>query len=116
VPQKLFSQAILAGATFDPLDAWQYQYTERPGILKVNHRATAVGLRVVITATEITLMQDSNVPSGGTAGQTPSDFNVPPIIEKVGKGKRLSILYTNPTAGTITVDGSADLTYGGKGK
>lgn len=110
----MVSQSIAAGASFDPLDQWQWQYTDRAGILKINHRATAVGLRVVVTATEVTIVQDSVVPAGGTAGQTPTDFNAPPIIEKVPKGKRLSIVYSNPTGGAITVDAFIDLTMGGR--
>lgn len=118
MPQRTVTQAILAGATFDPCDSWQYQYTERAGILKINHQATAVGLRCQVTATEVTILQDSAVPAAGVAGTIPSDFAVPPIIEEVPANKRLSILYTNPTAGTITVNVMFDLTMkkGGKGR
>jgi len=114
--QRTVSQSIPAGTSFDPMDSWQWQYTTSPGIIKVNHRATAVGLRCQLTATEITILQDSAVPSGGTAGQIPSDFQVPPIIEPVPAGKRLSLLYTNPTGGAITVDVMFDLTTGGGGR
>lgn len=112
---KTFTQSIAAGATFDPLDSWQYQYTESPGILKLVHNATATGLRFVATATEITIVQDSPVPAGGTAGTIPSEFAVSPIIEKVAARKRLSIVYTNPTGGAITVNGSVDLANSGSG-
>lgn len=110
--QRTVSQSIPAGSSFDACDAWQYQYTEGPGILKINHNATAVGLRAVLTATEITILQDSAVPAGGTAGVFPSDFAVPPIIEAVPARKRLSLVYTNPTAGAITVNVAMDLTTG----
>lgn len=111
--QRTVSQLIPAGATFDPMDTWQYQYTDANGIIKINHQATAVGLRCQLTATEITILQDSAVPAGGVAGNIPSDFAVPPIIEKVKKGKRLSLLYSNPTAGAITVNVAIDLTMKG---
>lgn len=114
--QRTVTQTIQAGATFDPCDSWQYQYTEKDSILKVNHNATATGLRCQITATEVTILQDSAVPAGGAAGVIPSDFTVPPIIEKVKKNKRLSILYTNPTGGAITVNVAFDLTPGGGGR
>lgn len=116
MPQRPYSQSIAAGATFDPLDSWQHQYTERPGVLKILDNATATGLRRVVTATDITIVQDAPVGAGGTAGVLPSDFNAPSVIERVPKGKRLSIVYTNPTGGAITVNGVADLTYGGKGR
>lgn len=113
MPQRPYTQSIPAGATFDPLDSWQHQYTERPGILKVLDNATVVGLRRVVTATDITIVQDSPVTAGGTSGVYPSDFNAPAVIERVPARKRLSITYTNPTAGAIIVNGVADLTYGG---
>lgn len=110
-----WSQSIAAGATFDPLDGYNYQNTPGPGMIKVNHRATAVGLVASIYATDRQVMQEGPVPSGGTAGVTPSDFNVPPIIEPVEGGKRLSIRYRNPTGGAITVDGAIDFAPGGRG-
>jgi hypothetical protein len=116
MPQRTVTQSIAAGATFDPMDSWQYQYTDTPGILKVNHNATAVGLRCQLTATEVTILQDSAVPAGGVSGVIPSDFTVPPIIERVPARKRLSLLYTNPTAGAIIVNVMFDLTQGGGGR
>lgn len=116
MPQRPYTQSIAAGATFDPLDSWQHQYTDRPGILKILDNATAVGLRRVVTATDLTIVQDAPVTAGGTSGVLPSDFNAAAVIERVPKGKRLSIVYSNPTAGAIVVNGLADLTYGSGGR
>jgi hypothetical protein len=113
MPYFPWTQSIAAGGTFDPLETWGYQYTEKAGIIKVVHRATAVGLVASIFATSEQLGQEANVPAGGTSGVTPSDFNVPPIVERVKAGKRLSIRYRNPTGGAIIVDGAIDLTEQG---
>ena len=102
--QRIVSQSIAAGATFDALDDWQYQYANKSGWLKINDRATAVGLLRTVSATDRNLSQEGPVPAGGTAGQTPTDFNSPPLVAKVKKGERLSIKYRNPTGGAITVD------------
>lgn len=107
--QRIVSQSIAAGATFDALDDWQFQYTPKSGWLKINDRATATGLLRTVTATDITLSQEGPVPAGGTAGQTPTDFNAPPLVAKVKKGQRMSIKYRNPTGGAITVDAVIEL-------
>jgi len=105
-----WSQSIAAGQTFNPMTATNYQYPPRPGMIKVLHRATAVGLVCTVVSGAAELLQEAPVPSGGTAGQTPSEFNVPPIVDRVNAGDLQSIRYRNPTAGAITVDGFYDYT------
>ena len=106
--QRIISQAILAGATFEALDDWQFQYTNKAGWFKLNDKASATGLLRTVSATDVTLSQEGPVPAGGTAGTTPTDFTAPPLVAKVKKGMRLSVRYRNPTGGTITVDGVAE--------
>jgi hypothetical protein len=108
MPSLAFTQSIAAGATFDPLDTWNYQYVPSAGLVKLNHNATAVGLLATFTSGSDQLLQEAPVPAGGTSGVIPSDFNVPPIVDKVGKGDRLSIRYRNPTGGAIIVNGNID--------
>lgn len=115
MPSLAFTQSIAAGAVFDPLDTWNYQYATGNGIVKLNHQATAVGLLATFTSGSDQLMQEAPVPAGGTSGVIPSDFTVPPIIDRVSKGDRLSIRYRNPTAGAIIINGNIDITLrGGK--
>lgn len=104
----LWSQAVVAGATYRPLDGWQYEYVPMGGRMQVLHRATAVGMKVTVTSGSDTLQERSPVPAGGTAGVTPSTNDVPLISDFVAGGDRLKILYENPTGGTITVDGVID--------
>lgn len=110
MPSFPYTQSIAAGATFDPLDGWNYQYVPRAGVIKIVHNATAVGLLATITSGSDQLMQEGPVPSGGTAGVIPSELNVPPIVDEVAPNDRQSIRYRNPTGGAITVNGMIDYT------
>lgn len=110
MPSLVWSQAIAAGATFNPLDGWNYEFVPRPGIVKYLHRATAVGLLATITSGSDQLLQEAPVPAGGVAGQTPSEFNVAPIVDPVAAGDRQAVRYRNPTGGVITIDGIVDYT------
>jgi hypothetical protein len=110
MPSFIWSQSIAAGATFNPLTGTNYQYLPRPGIVKYLHRATAVGLVATILSGSDELLQEAPVPAGGTAGQTPSEFNVPAITDAVAAGDLQSVRYRNPTGGAITVDGYLDYT------
>lgn len=111
MPNLTWSQSIAAGATFRPLDGWQYEYVPFGGIITVLHRATATGIVTTITAGSDTLQERSPVPAGGTAGNIPSPFDVPAITDEVAAADRLKVSYENTTAGAITVDGVIDYKY-----
>ncbi len=110
MPSFVWSQSIAAGATFNPLDGWNYEFVPRPGVMKYLHRATAVGLLATITSGSDQLLQEAPVPAGGTAGQTPGEFQVAPIVDGVQAGDRQAVRYRNPTGGAITIDGIVDYT------
>jgi hypothetical protein len=113
MPSFVWTQAIAAGATFNPLDGWNYEFVPRPGVVKYLHRATAVGLVATITSGSDQLLQEAPVPAGGVAGQTPSEFAVAPIVDAVNAGDRQAVRYRNPTGGAITIDGIIDYTVTG---
>ncbi len=113
MPSLVFTQSIAAGATFLPLSGWQYEYVPFGGRIEILARATAVGLRSTITSGSDTLQERSPVPAGGTAGVTPSPFDVPTIADEVAAGDRLKILVENPTGGAVTYDGIIDYKPGG---
>lgn len=106
MPGLTWSQSIAAGANFNPLQAWQYQYVPYGGMIGILHRASAVGLVVTITSGSDTLQERSPVPAGGTAGDIPSPLDVPLVEDQVAAGDFLKIQYENPTVGAINVDGT----------
>lgn len=103
-------QSVAAGATYDPLDGWNYQYVPRPGVIKILHNATAVGMVATITSGTDQLLQEAPVPGGGVAGTLPSNLNVPEIVDAVSPNDRVSIRYRNTGGAAITVNGSIDYT------
>ena len=110
MPSFTWSQSIAAGATFNPLSGWVYEFVPRPGVVKYLHRATATGLVATITSGSDELLQEPPVPAGDTAGQTHFEFNVAPITDGVSAGARQQVRYRNPTGGAITIDGIIDYT------
>ncbi len=111
-----WTQAILAGATFNPLTDWQYETPDFDGMIEVFSRATAVGLVESISSAGDTLKQEAPVQAGGTAGTTPSRLNTEPVVGRAARFGKIRIGYRNPTAGTITVDGQIILTPTGGGR
>jgi len=103
--QKAWSQAILAGATFNPLEDWDYETPDTDVGVEVIDRATAVGLLRTVKSGGLAIMQESPVQAGGTAGTIPNRLNTEPTVGEGFASKKLAVFYRNPTAGTITVDG-----------
>jgi len=112
----LWSQSIAAGATFNPLQDWQYETPDFDGMVEIFSRATAVGLVESISSAGDTLKQEAPVQAGGTAGTTPSRLNTEPVVGRAAKFQKIRVGYRNPTGGAITVDGQIILTpLGGRG-
>ncbi len=115
--QFSWSQAIVAGASFDPLLAWDYQTPDSDIAVEVLDRATAVGLRRVVKSGGQAITQESPVQAGGTAGTIPARLSTEPQTGRGYANKKLSVPYSNPTGGTITVDGMIIATpIGGRGR
>jgi hypothetical protein len=106
----VWSFAIVAGATFNPLTDWQYETPDFAGMVEVFSRATAVGLVETISSAGETLKQESPVQAGGTAGLTPSRLNTEPVVGRAAPLQKIRVGYRNPTGGTITIDGQIILT------
>ena len=105
MPSFIFTQAVLAGATFNPLVGWQYQYLPWPAEVSVLSRATAVAMVQVYTSGSETIVEESPVQAGGTAGVTPSPLNTPVQGWHAAAGDLLKLNYRNTSGGTITLDG-----------
>lgn len=110
MPSLIWSQSIQPGATFRPLDGWQYEYVPAGGQISILHRATDTGVVATITSGSDTLQERSPVPSGGTAGVTPTIFDSPPITDAVAMSDLQKISYENTGGSAVTVDGQIDYT------
>ena len=106
-----WSQSILAGADFSPLDRWQFRYIPAGGALSLLHRATAVAVVVTITTGSETVQQRSPVVAGGTTGVMPSSFDVASVDWTGAKGDLQTIEYSNSSLGAIVVDGTIAYEY-----
>lgn len=111
MPKLAWSQSIAAGATFRPLDGWQYEYVPYGGVVRILHRAAAVGVVATVTTGSDTLQEESPIPAGGTAGNIPSELDVPALRDEVAAGDRVKISYRNTTLGAIVVDGEIEYTF-----
>jgi len=105
MPSFIFTQAVIAGAVFNPLVAWQYQYLPWPAEVSVLSRATALGMLQVYTSGSETIVEESPTQAGGTSGVTPAPLNTPVQGWHAAAGDLLKLNYRNPTGATITVDG-----------
>jgi len=105
MPSFIFSQSVAAGATFEPLTGWQYQYLPWPAEVNVLSRATAIAMVQVYTSGSETIVEESPVQAGGTAGVTPSSLNTPIQGWHAAAGDLLKLRYRNTSGAAITVDG-----------
>jgi len=109
MPSFTFSEAVLAGATFEPLTGWQYVYLPWPAEVNVLARATAVAVVNTYTSGSETIVEESPVQAGGTAGVIPSALNTPVQGWLAAAGDLLKLRYRNTSGGTITVDGIIEI-------
>ena len=105
MPSFTFSNSIAAGATFEPLTGWQYQYLPWPAEVTVLARAVAIAVVNTYTSGSETIVEESPVQSGGTAGVIPSPLNTPVQGWIAAAGDLLKLRYRNTSGAAITVDG-----------
>jgi len=109
MPSLTFSVAILAGATARPLDGWQYEYLPWPAEVSVLARATAIAMVNTYTSGSETIVEESPVQAGGTAGVIPAPLNTPVQGWHAAAGDRLKLSYRNTSGATITLDGIIEI-------
>ena len=105
MPSFTFSESVVAGASFNPLVGWQYQYLPWPAEVTVLARATAIDMVQVYTSGSETIVEESPTQAGGTAGVTPSALNTPVQGWLAAAGDLLKLRYRNTSGAPITVDG-----------
>ena len=110
MPSFTFSSALVANGTFRPLDGWQYEYLPYPAEIQVLARATGASVVNTYTSGSETVVEESPVQSGGTAGVIPSPLNTPVQGWIGAAGDRLKLNYRETGGLTPTVDGIIELT------
>lgn len=105
MPSFTFTESVAAGATFRPLTGWQYQYLPWPAEVTVLARAVAVDVVAVYTSGSETIVEESPVQSGGTAGVIPSPLNTPVQGWLAAAGDLLKLSYRNTSGAAVNVDG-----------
>lgn len=114
MPQFNWTTSIAAGATATPLSTWQFRFPPKASLLEVMINASATGLVMNLTTGAESIVQaESAVSGGGTAGTLPARLSTEPIVDKVDAGEEIVLTVRNPTAGAITCNGVAVMTYGG---
>jgi len=109
MPSFTFSQSIAAGATFNPLVGWQYQYLPWPAEVTVIARAVAIAMVNTYTSGSETIVEESPVQAGGTAGVIPSPLNTPVQGWMAAAGDLLKLNYRNTSGAAINVDGIIEI-------
>ena len=110
MPSFIYSQSVAAGASFNPLVGWQYQYLPWPAEINVLSRASAIAMVQVFTSGSETIVEESPVQAGGTAGVTPSPLNTPVQGWHAAAGDLLKLNYRNTSGAPITIDGIIEAT------
>jgi len=110
------NQSIAAGATLLPLDGWQYEFAPQTCRIEVLVRSVTTGILATLTSAGRTLVQESGVNAGGTAGVLPAVFNTPLVAGRVNAGERIRLALRNTTGGAIVVDGTVTLIPVGRGR
>lgn len=109
MPSFPFTQSVAAGATYLPLDGWQYEYLPFPARCDIGLAAAAVGCVATVTSGSDTLMEEAPL-TIGTASVIPSPLNVPFMSDDAAAGDRLKIRVRNTSGGAIIVSGIINIT------
>lgn len=113
--QWTWTQSILAGAVFNPLEDWEYETPDRDCKVEVLTDATLTGLVASIKSGGDTIFQEAPVKAGGVAGVMPAPLNTTIMSGLARRAQKLRVAYRNPTGGAITTNGVIILTPGGGG-
>ncbi len=103
MPQLNISNTATAASVVNVIAGWQYEYLPWPARIKLLIRATIVGVTLVVFSGSETIMEESPIQAGGTAGGTPAELTTPPIVFDAPGGDRLKFNVRFP--GAATVDG-----------
>ena len=103
---QFYQQNLGSGATYRPLDGWQYEYLPFPALVEIAIIASAASsANVTVTSGSDTLAENQPIGGGGTDGVYP-DADKPIMEDIAAAGDRLKILVTETAAaGTVDIMG-----------
>lgn len=109
-PRLQFSQAVAAGATFDPLQASIYRYLPWSAFLSMVVWTTATGVFVQALSGSELILPECPIDFGApAAGRIPrAGFDVTPLEFAAPAGDLLQLIFRNSTAGPLTISGFID--------
>jgi hypothetical protein len=115
MPNLTWSQDVAAGATFEPLTGWQYEYSPWGGHIEIVHECEGVGVVCTISSGSDTLQERSPVSVERVAkeGALPSALEQLPVSDDIAAGDRIKIFYENTNAAARYVQGTIVLQPGG---
>lgn len=87
------------------LNNWQYKYLPWPAYVTVLDRATTGDVVGSKTSGSETIVEESPVQAGGTAGVTPSVLNTTPDSWIAAQGDLLKLNYRETAGAVAIVDG-----------
>jgi len=110
VPSFRFQIVLAANAASSAaLQGWQYEYLPWPAQVTVLDRATTANVVTSKTSGSETIVEESPVQGGGTAGVTPAPLNTPPDQWIAAAGDRLKINYRETGGAAATLDGLIEI-------
>lgn len=112
MPQINFTQSVAAGATYYPLERWQYRLPPKPATVELLINAAATGCVMAFTTGPESIVQtDTHVSAGGVANVLPARLNTEPIVDAVLAMEELVLAIRNTTGAAVNVQGTCILTY-----
>ena len=109
MPSFTFSAALTANGVLRPLEGWQYEYLPWPAEVQVLANATGTSVVNTYTSGSETIVEESPVQSGGTAGVIPSPLNTPVQGWQGAGGDRLKLNFRETGGLTPTVNGIIEI-------
>lgn len=103
MPRRCVVQSIAAGAQYDPFADYQYRYLPWRGSVRLMAWSSAVGVTLQVRSGSEEIQVVSPIDIGGAAGNLPSAFDVDPLDFVAPAGDLISALFTNTTAGALSV-------------
>lgn len=105
MPSLKISQSIPATTNnVNVMAGTSYEFLPFPARIKLIAKTTATGVTDQVLSGTESIQDVSPVAVVATAGKTPSEFDVHPVIFDAPAGDRIKILVSNSTAGALFYD------------